>query len=549
MDLKKLNDYLSPLGWLFVFLAVYPPIILILQPSFKEFLLFFLLDSFCLSIIKPFESKIFFHLFPETTSYFHGINEQEFSNLPNSKKLTFVESCMSFPRKRALFCTLGSFIKVIPGYAFIVYYWQHDISNLQQFLLIFLISCLNFCYFYGAIFLESHIFISKLLATTHKKYDLSDAFDKVQIRFNHRDFEIQEFVTLMFIALFVILLQAVTTNNFTVLYSNASSSGIILANTLIAILGSILFARIWYLGKKYFVSSLENLFHQMAALDKHDLRFNLALHTAPSLAQFEKTFNALMNKLRYNEQELSSLILTKADQGKYQAIGEISALIAHDLSSPLHVIQFCISEIQEKPYLIEDKKYLEQINTNIHQCVDLITSLRARIKNSIHSPNRTTVIEAHNHVVKLLATQFRKSEFDQVKFELQETISSTNLDIKRTDLIHVLDNLYRNSIHNMLSHSIKNPTIKLEFGDRQNNSVTILIRDNGTGLRKSHFEDLTAYRFTSPKQTSNSMGLRLTRRLVELNNGSLNIADEAQQGACFLLSLPISNESISGINI
>src|SRR5690606_28203303 len=96
----------------------------------------------------------------------------------------------------------------------------------------------------------------------------------------------------------------------------------------------------------------------------HSKQEVLPLHTTPALANFEKTVNELTSRLVAYERELSGWIISKTEESRYTALGEIAGLVVHDLSSPLHVINFCTSQLRENPELVSNPRYLDQLTTN-----------------------------------------------------------------------------------------------------------------------------------------------------------------------------------------
>lgn len=221
----------------------------------------------------------------------------------------------------------------------------------------------------------------------------------------------------------------------------------------------------------------------------------------------------------------------KIEKKRYETIGEMSALIAHDLGNPLNTILFCAETLKDG--VPEEKKglYHEQLEMNLNRALELVRSIKSKVK-SIESDKNVNFYEAHVNVVNLLATQFRdhKKEFSRIRFAVDEKLKSTSFEISSVDMIHILDNLYRNAIKNLIENKITDPQITIEKGNVKFGNTEIFIRDNGTGLSKSQFERYTKSAFI------NSLGLKLIRRLTEYNGGSLDVVD-AKNGTTFCLHL------------
>ncbi len=247
---------------------------------------------------------------------------------------------------------------------------------------------------------------------------------------------------------------------------------------------------------------------------------------------------ALRKKIRDSQVELSQLISTQSDKNRYQSVGEFAGLVAHDLTNPIHVSKHCIEMIQGNPAAPETPKYLEMLERNVGRTEELVQALRARLKPTTECAAITSFNEAHKNVLTLLATQYRTKRFDSITFNVSPELNSLFVQASKIDLIHILDNLYRNSVENLLNNKIEQPQITVKLNTTTPTHHEVLIRDNGTGLSKKQFEELTTFGRAAANGVTCSMGLRLTRRLIESLGGSLNLVDSmGYSGATYVLKL------------
>jgi signal transduction histidine kinase len=543
-EMKKISECMSPLSWIFCAFATFFPLILLLRPTFKEFFAFLLADQGAFFIYMGLEKKIYLSLYPDTALYFEGIDPSQLRAMSLAEQLALLDSFFLFPKRRAIFCFIFSILKVSPSLLVMLFYWHHSGSFVAHALMIGGIELLVFCFFSSAVFTESHFFISRLIEKLHQQVDLTQAFAGLSTHYSKKDFAFQELLSFAFIIFFMTTLQwfVITSGNF----SNNNNLAINLCS--VGFVSLLLLARLWYLNRRYFIGGLERLFEHMELLNYRNDLITLPIHSTPLLARFENSFNLLTKRLRTSEQELSSLIFLETDKSRYRAIGEMSALIAHDLSGPLHVAQFCVTQMQERPErVLENSKYLSQLATNIEQAVGLTTSLRARIKNPKNSHSKSSFFEAHNHVLRLLETQYSVQDFKNIQISYKDGLVPVDLAISRIDLIHILDNIYRNAIENILQNAVVNPFLSIAIPQISFDRIDILIQDNGTGLSPENFENLTAFQYLRNAKTlsKSGLGLRLTRRLIELNKGSLTILppSDSTRGTTFNLSLKIHPDS------
>jgi len=548
-QMKKLTDCMSPLNWLLSALAMHPAMFILFRPTLLEFIVMLVVDILAFPLCSYFERTFFMSLFPDTRSYFNGLEMETVRAMSTEQRVFLCESFMRFPKRRAIYVYLTSFIKVSFPILVIVFYWKHEISNFLQFLTILAVALVNLCYFCGAVFIDAHVFLSNKLAELHGNLGLSEAFERCQLSYSKREFEIQELLILLFIIFFMLGLQI------TVIVSGQFTTPLDLAlkMSLIGAMGVLLFARIWIMGRELFVGGLENIFFKIGETDYLRVDRTLALHTSPLLAHFEKAYNFLITRLRASEQEISALVVQETEKGRYRALGEMSAVIAHDLSGPLHAAQFWSSELLENPEHPRAREFALRIDANVKRASELTTALRAKIRNPNGELKCCSFESTHRNVLKLLELQILKTDFQRIGFHLDPRLMDLQLEIPPTDLAHILDNLYRNSTDNFIKNSISNPELRIDLihdvgnDDKDNEFVEIMISDNGTGLSREEFEDLTSFYFSRrPDETAGQrgLGLRLTRRLVELNSGDLMLVSrDDRRGSCFNLKLKIFKQN------
>lgn len=520
-NLTKLSRYISIRSWFFIYLNVALTLVT-LRPTLYEFMFMFFIDGIALLVFGPIDGRLFKWLFPDTKAYFDNVDFADLKTLSHDGHLKLYDSFLKFPKRRALFCALFSYVKVLPGIMVITFYWHHEISTLEQFGIAVAAASLSVSYFYGAVFIESHIFLSKLIDRIHREIDWSRVFREADVSFSAGDFDIQEAVTLATIMFFTIWLQWLIV-----------SSGIVEGQTMAFLLTAtgcmafILYAYLWWLGRHFITGGLKDLFLRMNALDyrKPESDRVLSLHSTVLLARFEKSFNLLIDRLQKSEQEIASWVLREVEKSRYRTLGEMSALIAHDMNSSIHVIQFCVRQLAEDPERVKDPDYLFQLETNVSQLLRLMDSLRARLKNA--NPEAVaSFLEAHAHTVRVLRTQYAANRFDSISFDIGADLEDLRLSVSRADLIHILENLYRNSVENLLANGVHAPKIAITLSERNDTDTTIKISDNGTGLTTERFDELTAFDFAkNGKPHLSGLGLKLVRRLTELNGGSLNLID------------------------
>jgi signal transduction histidine kinase len=539
--MKGFRDILSRLSWL-VFAAGFLPIfLLVFRPSAKEFLMMMGVDYVATLIAYAVDARLFLRLYPDSRAYFQKqLDIDALGSLPHAQRLEVFRSLLLFPSRRAKYSLLLSVVKVLPGIAVILFVWDSPMPDLTQLLLVVAAEFLLFSYFYGAVFIESHAIVSRTLAETHRRHDWAEVFSGCRLPYSRGEFENKERLAMATTWVSMLWLEA----TLVLTWSGESRMELVVGVLAVNLVGIMLSLRMWYLSTRFLVGGLETLFQAFEVFEPTKTRSTLALHSSPLLARFETIVNELTYRLRSYERELSQWIFKQAEQSRYRALGEISALVVHDLSGPLTVVQFCSEGIASDPELAKDGKYLDHLLTSSRRSLELITSLKASLKDQAGEGGTASVAETVAHARRLLQTQFHSKGFSRIRFEAEPELEPLQLAVTRPDLTHILMNILANSVANLLDHPIPEPRIDLGVESREEGWVTLLVRDNGTGLESAEFEKLTTFAFqeAGAGQAQRGLGLRLVRRLVERYGGDLCVVeyDRPGRGTRFRLKLPVA---------
>lgn len=536
-EMKKFEDILSPLSWIFVFIGFLPMLLIVFRPTILEYLVFFAVDYVALVVTRFIDRSLFLKLYPDAVLYFLEGDHPRLAAASIEEKIRLFHSMLRFPSRRALYCAAISFVKAIPAVLTVVFFWKHDVSNFEQFARFFFAQCVMYSYFYGAVFIENHILVSRKIADLHKRFDWSDAFRLAPLSVRKGEFRLEESFSILSIWIFMVSLQWLLVKT----TPADQTSFLAIQISIVGLAALTLVSRVWYLSRRFFIGGLENLFGILDNLDPEKPGESLALHSSSLLARFEQIFNSVTDKLRSYQQELSRWIFYQTEESRYRALGEISALVVHDLSQPLHVIHFCTAELKNEPKLLTDPRYLDQLIVNGNKSLELIDSLKAYLKDSKSVAGTASYHDAHHHVVRLLSTQFHSTGLPPVTHDVDPALAPLRFRLTTADFIHILLNLFRNSYQDFIEHQNERPRVSVSVVKCVNGEATLSIRDNGSGLDAQRFERLTSMEHFPNTQDfrSEGLGLRLIRRLVERNMGTLKVMTlpVGESGTLFYLTL------------
>lgn len=226
----------------------------------------------------------------------------------------------------------------------------------------------------------------------------------------------------------------------------------------------------------------------------------------------------------------------------------LTADVAHELRTPLHIIQGNLEGILDGVY----KPTSDHIQATLEE-----THTLARLVNDLHTlaqaeAGQLTIRHELVDVTELLA-DVQTSFSGQA--DIQQIDLTTDFEGKPADLTIEgdagrLNQVLSNLVANSLRHTESGGQINL-FSHRENGRVHIQIRDNGSGIAEDDLPFIFD-RFwrgdqarTRSDGSSGGLGLAIVKQLVEAHNGRVNVQSQLGKGTTFTLIFPIHHTPTS----
>lgn len=217
----------------------------------------------------------------------------------------------------------------------------------------------------------------------------------------------------------------------------------------------------------------------------------------------------------------------------YDELVEISAGIAHELNNPLSVIQGRSQLLSEAETDKEKIKILKQIQNNTQELSSIVDELMSFASPNPPRPKMTTVKTLIDEAVQLAALKTHTQNQDIQSDVPQEC----DVFVDSAQIASAIANILANAIESYLPQNgaVKITAAKTENGD----DVKITISDSGCGIEEKNLEKITQPFFSSkPSGRKRGMGLAYAKRMILLNNGSLDITSELENSTEVTINLP-----------
>lgn len=213
--------------------------------------------------------------------------------------------------------------------------------------------------------------------------------------------------------------------------------------------------------------------------------------------------------------------------------------VSHEFKTPLSAIEGYATLLQKKD-LSRDKQieYTKKILFNTKR----LSSLTGNILLLSRLENQEIEIQKENYS---LDEQIREII---LLFEPQWTNKNLELDIELESIYYfgnkeLLAQVWQNIIGNAIKFVSNNGKIHIILF-KEKNKIKIMIADNGIGMNSDVIHRIYEkfYQGDESHSTSgNGLGLTLSKRIIDLHNGDIQVSSKEEKGTTFTIVLPISD--------
>lgn len=220
-----------------------------------------------------------------------------------------------------------------------------------------------------------------------------------------------------------------------------------------------------------------------------------------------------------------------AHQGKFAALGEMIAIIAHQWRQPLAQLNFNHMYLKNK---IEDENLQKEFIKN----EEIISFMSETITNFEEFYKKTKDSSFDVEISINQALNIVQASLKSNKITLNKQILPTNTIFGSTNnLSQVILSILQNAIGITKSKKAKNPIININLSQNKKN-IILTIQDNLGGIRVSPIDDIFKPLVSKKTSPSTGMGLYMSKLIIEEKfHGSIK-AENKNNGANFTIILP-----------
>ena len=284
------------------------------------------------------------------------------------------------------------------------------------------------------------------------------------------------------------------------------------------------------------LAPLELFLHQ-AAVAIENAKLIQQLNEAKK--QIKEYANQLELKVKQRTRELMEAQNKLLKSERLAAIGEVAAMVGHDLRNPLTGIAGATYYLKMKSGSKRDKKtkeMLELIEEDIEHSNKIINDLLEYSREMQLELAETTPKKILKEALSLVEVPKNIQVLD-----LTRTEPKIKVDVEKMKRVFI--NVIKNAVDAMPKGG--KLTIK---SNKVDDNLEVAFTDTGIGMPKSVAEKLWIPLFTT-KAKGMGLGLAICKRVVEAHQGNISVESVVGEGTTFTVTVPIQPELEGGEKI
>jgi signal transduction histidine kinase len=255
------------------------------------------------------------------------------------------------------------------------------------------------------------------------------------------------------------------------------------------------------------------------------------------IGQIMRSRNATVASLRRHEDELAAALRKLEEQDRLVSLGLLSASVAHEINTPLAVLNGSIEKLIETtkdPITLERLQRMQRVTQRLRRISEsLVDFSKVRKQHMEPTAIRPLVEEAWS----LVAIDEKSSSADFANLVDPELKVVGNSD----RLLQVFVNLLRNALNAIQPEGHIEVNARREVRNGRP-IVVITVEDNGPGIPAHVLPDIfDAFVSTRLDASGTGLGLTVSEGIITQHGGTISASNRPQGGACLEICLPAAS--------
>jgi C4-dicarboxylate-specific signal transduction histidine kinase len=252
--------------------------------------------------------------------------------------------------------------------------------------------------------------------------------------------------------------------------------------------------------------------------------------------------DALLGERASRELKVHELQMELIHVSRLNAMGQMTAAIAHELNQPLAAIANYVGVAKisldvkqmDAAAISRLKELIAKIQRQTLRAGSIIKNLKDVVEKRESIRLEATVEDVVRDSLAMVLYDATDSNIT-MKFEFDDAIPKVLID--KVQIQQILINLIRNSVEAMHDSNERTLTLTTVLGEA--GFANVMVRDTGPGLSHDVLQRLFQP-FNTTKASGMGLGLMVCQTLAEANGGRIWHHEDKGKGTCFCLSLPLA---------
>ena len=276
---------------------------------------------------------------------------------------------------------------------------------------------------------------------------------------------------------------------------------------------------------------------------------NILIGVSSILLIFIGAFQFIRNRQKIKQKESQlALQLKNAEAENLKELDQIKSTfftnISHEFRTPLTLIKTPLQDLIKGKLKGNIQKYYRIMDRNADRLLILVNQLLDLAK---LESGKMELKASKGDIVKLVQALTFSFESLAMKKEIKLKINIPETPIYAWYDKDKLEKILTNLLSNAFKFTKEEGQIKVAVFENEKN-LKIIIEDNGIGIPPDQlphvFDRFYHSTETSEVQASSGIGLALTKELIELHHGTIEVKSEEEKGSLFTVFLPIGNSHL-----
>ena len=268
---------------------------------------------------------------------------------------------------------------------------------------------------------------------------------------------------------------------------------------------------------------LRQILSDIDSIGKGDLSARVPEDNSPQFGELINRFNKMAGELERSDQQRRNL----------------TADIAHELRTPLHIIQGNLEGIIDgiyAPSTEQIKDTLDEVNLMTRLVNDLQTLSLAESGQLPLHPTRFLLADLMQDLTSSFSSQAASQGIN-----LKASITNPNQEL--TADYDRLNQVLSNLISNALRHTPQGGNVSIETGPASSSerNVRIVVKDTGAGIASEDVPFIFDRFWRADRSRSDrehtGLGLAITKQLIHAHGGTIEVESEVGKGTTFTIEL------------